>query len=47
MTDLAVVKAQDASKQAKEWGIEYKQVSSKTGNGVVELFQMLTDAISL
>lgn len=46
MTDLAVIKAQDATKQAKEWGVEYRQVSSKTGAGVDDLFRLLTESIA-
>ncbi|KAJ3184049.1 hypothetical protein HDU85_001900 [Gaertneriomyces sp. JEL0708] len=36
--DNIVVKVQDAMKQAKEWGLEFRAVSSKTGMNVNELF---------
>ncbi|KAJ3037162.1 hypothetical protein HK097_003590 [Rhizophlyctis rosea] len=36
--DSIVVPLPDAMKQAKEWNIEFRAVSSKTGVNVVELF---------
>ncbi|KND01782.1 small GTP-binding protein domain [Spizellomyces punctatus DAOM BR117] len=36
--DSIKIKPQDALKQAKEWGIEFRAVSSKTGMNIGELF---------
>ncbi|KAJ3221729.1 Ras- protein Rab-34 [Clydaea vesicula] len=42
--DISIQHA-DALKQAKEWGIEYKAVSAKTGQNVNELFTFIAQAV--
>ena len=46
-TDVAesAIDLNDIIKQANEWGCEFKNVSSKTGNGVNELFENVTGAV--
>ncbi|KAI9101315.1 P-loop containing nucleoside triphosphate hydrolase protein [Phlyctochytrium arcticum] len=39
------IKPQDALKQAKAWGIEFRAVSSKTGMNVAELFEQVVLAL--
>ena len=39
--DAIAIKPQDAQKQAEEWGIDFKSVSSKSGTNVNELFDYL------
>lgn len=41
-SDDVVVGASDALRQAKEWGAEFRQVSSKTGVNIGELFGLIT-----
>ncbi|KAJ3020019.1 Ras- protein Rab-35 [Thoreauomyces humboldtii] len=43
--DSIKVPIQDALKQAKEWGIEFRAVSSKTGMNVTELFDHIMSAL--
>ncbi|KAI8822696.1 P-loop containing nucleoside triphosphate hydrolase protein [Fimicolochytrium jonesii] len=43
--DAIKVPTQDALKQAKEWSIEFRAVSAKTGMNVAELFEIVQGGI--
>ncbi|KAI8851313.1 P-loop containing nucleoside triphosphate hydrolase protein [Chytridium lagenaria] len=45
-SDSVAIKVQDALKQAREWNVEFRSISAKTGTNVNELFEYILENLS-